>query len=126
MDGGDAEGLLDGLVVFFMNASQVSGDLESEFFVSRHVDRGGAAPAHVPQGPPYNLPSAAFAGSRRKVLSRGRSPWLIIHGDQVLLRLDRLQQRAVVVVEDLSHLTGRQPGLHQIVAFGTARPRVVL
>ena len=37
------------------------------------------------------------------------------------LRLQSLEQRTAIILEDIRHLAGREPGLDDVVAFGAAR-----
>ena len=46
--------------------------------------------------------------------------------DQVLRRVERLEQRARVVEEHVGHLAGREAGLDDVVALAAARTRLDL
>ena len=54
-----------------------------------------------------------------RLLTQGSS----FSGDEVLLRAERLEERARVVGEDVVHLPGREPGLHDVVAVAALRTR---
>ena len=43
-----------------------------------------------------------------------------------LRRVERLEQRAGIVAEDVGHLAGREPGLDEVVAIGAAGARLDL
>ena len=109
--------------LFAMNSSQVVGTSRPSLLVGGDVVEDSAAGG----GSPGRAKDIALRGDDllERLVQVG-DPGLVGDGRQVCRRGDRLEQGSGVVLEHLSHVAGRQPGLDQVVAVGTTRAGVQL